>query len=72
MAFVQLLVGNDKTKNIAKAIECIRTAKDKGAELVALPECFNSPYGTSWFIKKIEELYKLNMFVNFNIYFRIF
>lgn len=46
MALVQLSVGADKSKNIAEAVKEIHKAKQKGAQLVALPECFNSPYGT--------------------------
>lgn len=47
VALVQLSVGPDKAKNIAAAVKEIHEAKNKGAQLVALPECFNSPYGTS-------------------------
>ncbi|XP_077290568.1 omega-amidase NIT2 isoform X2 [Arctopsyche grandis] len=58
VAFIQLAVGPDKTKNIAKAVESIRNAKQKGAELIALPECFNSPYGTKFFNEYAEEIPK--------------
>ncbi|KOB69306.1 Omega-amidase NIT2 [Operophtera brumata] len=47
VALVQLSVGADKPRNIAEAVKEIHKAKQKGAQLVALPECFNSPYGTS-------------------------
>lgn len=40
-------VGFDKAKNIKTAVSAIYEAKNNGANLVALPECFNSPYGTS-------------------------
>lgn len=42
-----MAVGSDKKRNVSKAVEQIHKAKSKGAQLVALPECFNSPYGTS-------------------------
>lgn len=47
IALVQMSVGPDKQKNISEAVKQIYTAKQAGAQLVALPECFNSPYGTS-------------------------
>ncbi|CRK91105.1 CLUMA_CG004793, isoform A [Clunio marinus] len=49
IACIQLKVGTNKTENVARALEKIREAKMKGAELVSLPECFNSPYGTKFF-----------------------
>lgn len=47
IGLVQMAVGADKKKNIAEAVKMIHCAKEQGAQLVALPECFNSPYGTS-------------------------
>uniref|UniRef100_A0A2A4JWA6 omega-amidase n=1 Tax=Heliothis virescens TaxID=7102 RepID=A0A2A4JWA6_HELVI len=49
IALVQMVVGMDKKKNVATAIQQIHKAKDSGAQLVALPECFNTPYGTKYF-----------------------
>ncbi|KAG5667462.1 hypothetical protein PVAND_015442 [Polypedilum vanderplanki] len=46
---IQLKVGANKSENVARAINKIRDAKMKGAEVVSLPECFNSPYGTAYF-----------------------
>ncbi|XP_028175421.1 omega-amidase NIT2-like [Ostrinia furnacalis] len=43
IALVQMLVGPDKAKNVAAAVKEIHKAKQRGAQLVALPECFNSP-----------------------------
>ncbi|XP_063830229.1 omega-amidase NIT2-like [Ostrinia nubilalis] len=43
IALVQMLVGPDKAKNVAAAVKEIHKAKQQGAQLVALPECFNSP-----------------------------
>ncbi|CAB3244146.1 unnamed protein product [Arctia plantaginis] len=49
VALVQMSVGFDKKKNIQVAVNAIYEAKKNGAQLVALPECFNSPYGTKYF-----------------------
>lgn len=43
---MQLAVGENKTVNISRAVSFIEQAKQRGADIVALPECFNSPYGT--------------------------
>ncbi|XP_026498157.1 omega-amidase NIT2 isoform X1 [Vanessa tameamea] len=56
IALIQLAVGPDKAKNVASAVSEIHKAKDKGAQLVALPECFNSPYGTKYFDEYAEEV----------------
>ncbi|CAH2982291.1 unnamed protein product [Chilo suppressalis] len=56
IALVQLAVGSDKAKNVAAAVQEIHKAKEKGAQLVALPECFNSPYGTKYFEEYAEEV----------------
>jgi omega-amidase len=53
---VQLKVGANKTENVTRAITKIREAKAKGAELISLPECFNSPYGTSFFPEYAEAI----------------
>jgi len=49
LALVQLAVGKNKTENISRAAAKISEAVDKGAKIVSLPECFNSPYGTKYF-----------------------
>ncbi|XP_052866611.1 omega-amidase NIT2-like [Anopheles cruzii] len=57
IALLQLKVGASKTQNIENAVSKIRTAvADKGARVVALPECFNSPYGTQHFPEYAEEI----------------
>ncbi|XP_050350072.1 omega-amidase NIT2 isoform X1 [Nymphalis io] len=56
IALIQLAVGPDKAKNVASAVSEIHKAKEKGAQLVALPECFNSPYGTKYFDEYAEEV----------------
>ncbi|XP_018563400.1 omega-amidase NIT2 [Anoplophora glabripennis] len=48
-ALIQSRVGKDRTKNLENAARLIAEAKKGGAQLVALPECFNSPYGTKFF-----------------------
>jgi len=56
VALVQLGVGAKKTANVAKAVSFIKQATDKGAHLVVLPECFNSPYGTQYFAEYAETI----------------
>ncbi|XP_055591056.1 omega-amidase NIT2-like, partial [Uranotaenia lowii] len=57
IALLQLRVGPSKEENISNALTKIRSAaKDNGARVVALPECFNCPYGTQYFAKYAEEV----------------
>lgn len=42
-----MLVCEDKNENLKRATRLISEAKQQGSSVVALPECFNSPYGTS-------------------------
>ncbi|KAL7022782.1 hypothetical protein ACKWTF_012380 [Chironomus riparius] len=53
---IQLKVCANKTENVARALNKIREAKMKGAEIVSLPECFNSLYGTSYFPEYAEPI----------------
>lgn len=53
-ALVQLQVCEDRVTNLINAAKMISKAKENGAKLVALPECFNSPYGTSFFSQYAE------------------
>ncbi|KYM92629.1 Omega-amidase NIT2 [Atta colombica] len=46
LALVQLSVGDDKATNVSRAVSFIERAKQERADIVTLPECFNSPYGT--------------------------
>lgn len=48
-ALIQSRVVADKTKNLQHAAKLVKDAKDLGAKLVCLPECFESPYGTQFF-----------------------
>ncbi|KAJ3197642.1 hypothetical protein HK101_002070 [Irineochytrium annulatum] len=50
LALAQLAVTASKEKNLQHAREqVLRASKEGGANVVVLPECFNSPYGTSHF-----------------------
>ncbi|KAG8041680.1 hypothetical protein G9C98_000678 [Cotesia typhae] len=45
LALAQLLINSNKQTNIEKAVSFIELAKKQFADVVILPECFNSPYG---------------------------
>lgn len=51
LALVQLKVGSNKQLNLANAARLVASAAstDFKANIVVLPECFNSPYGTGFF-----------------------
>ena len=44
IGLIQLLVQADKSVNLSRAADFIREAASKGAQVIALPECFNSHY----------------------------
>lgn len=47
----------NKTENIQRACDSIRsTVKEHSPRIVALPECFNSPYGTKYFDEYAESI----------------
>ncbi|KAK5080727.1 Omega-amidase nit3 [Lithohypha guttulata] len=46
---IQLAAGSDKQKNLSHAREKILEAAKAGAQVIVLPECFNSPYGCQYF-----------------------
>ncbi|XP_061399342.1 omega-amidase NIT2-like [Musca vetustissima] len=57
LALIQLKVTKDKLANLQHASEKIREAvKEHKPRLVALPECFNSPYGTKYFPEYAETI----------------
>uniref|UniRef100_A0A8C6PA95 omega-amidase n=1 Tax=Nothobranchius furzeri TaxID=105023 RepID=A0A8C6PA95_NOTFU len=49
LAVVQLQVTRVKADNLSRARRLVKEAADEGSKVVLLPECFNSPYGTSFF-----------------------
>lgn len=56
IGLVQMAVGMNKLENIKRAVTHIQDAKQKGSNLIVLPECFNSPYGTKHFQQYAEEV----------------
>jgi len=56
LALIQLTVGPNKLDNLKRATQLIKEAATNGAQLVTLPECFNSPYGTGYFAEYAETL----------------
>ncbi len=44
LGLVQMSMKDDPKKNVEKALDMIREASRKGAQIVCLPELFNSPY----------------------------
>ncbi|KAF8538367.1 carbon-nitrogen hydrolase [Trichophaea hybrida] len=60
LALIQLKTGSDKTANLTRASEKVALAAKAGADIVVLPECFNSPYGTEHFPNYAEPLPSLS------------
>ncbi|KAI9503190.1 hypothetical protein GGI25_001885 [Coemansia spiralis] len=56
LALVQLAAGAQKAVNLAHARTKVLEAAKAGANMVVLPECFNSPYGTQYFAQYSEEI----------------
>ncbi|KAI8372848.1 carbon-nitrogen hydrolase [Radiomyces spectabilis] len=57
LALIQLGgTGSDKQKNLQLARQKVLEAAGNGANVVVLPECFNSPYGTKFFPEYAESL----------------
>lgn len=56
IACIQLASGPDKSANLSNARNKILEAAHKGANIVVLPECFNSPYGCDYFPSYAEQL----------------
>src|SRR3712207_540337 len=54
LAVCQVSVTDDKGRNIDNAERMIRKAVENGAQMVVLPEIFNSPYDTRCFSKYSE------------------
>ncbi|XP_019752313.1 omega-amidase NIT2 [Hippocampus comes] len=49
LAVIQLQVGSVKADNLSRARRLIDEAAGQDSKVVLLPECFNSPYGSSFF-----------------------
>ncbi|XP_067157439.1 omega-amidase NIT2 isoform X2 [Apteryx mantelli] len=56
LALIQLQVSAVKSDNLQRACGLVKEASAKGAKVVALPECFNSPYGTQYFKEYAEKI----------------
>ncbi|KAI8899527.1 carbon-nitrogen hydrolase [Globomyces pollinis-pini] len=56
LALIQLMVSSNKQNNLNRAAKLVKEAATKGANVIVLPECFNSPYGTGYFASYAEEL----------------
>ncbi|CCU76976.1 nitrilase family protein (Nit3) [Blumeria hordei DH14] len=56
LALIQLASGSDKTQNLQNAWDKALQAAKEGANIIVLPECFNSPYGCDFFPKYAESL----------------
>ncbi|XP_006868709.1 PREDICTED: omega-amidase NIT2 [Chrysochloris asiatica] len=56
LALIQLQVSSIKSDNLTRACSLVREAAAKGAKIVSLPECFNSPYGTKYFPEYAEKI----------------
>lgn len=55
-ALIQSRVGANRSENLENARKLINQANTLGAQLVSLPECFNSPYGTKFFNEYAESI----------------
>ncbi|KAI1428624.1 carbon-nitrogen hydrolase [Xylaria sp. FL1777] len=56
LSCIQLASGADKAENLSHARDKVLEAAGAGANLVVLPECFNSPYGCAYFPSYAETL----------------
>lgn len=56
LACIQLASGADKAANLSHARDKVLEAAKGGANIIVLPECFNSPYGCDYFPSYAETL----------------
>ncbi|KAK9475092.1 carbon-nitrogen hydrolase [Dipodascopsis tothii] len=56
VALIQLAAGADKAKNLSRVKSHVLTAASNGAQLIVLPECFNSPYSVASFPQYAEAI----------------
>lgn len=59
IGLIQMLVTDDKEKNLIKAEAFVREAAGQGADLIVLPEMFNCPYDSDYFRDYSEEKHGL-------------
>ena len=57
IALIQNRVTKDKQKNLDRAFSLVRQASNSGAYLIALPECFQTPYGNQYFADFAEPIH---------------
>lgn len=60
LGLCQILVGDDKEINLKTASNAIEEAVNKGADIIVLPEIFNSPYSNDSFPIYCEYIPKVN------------
>ncbi|XP_015246967.1 PREDICTED: omega-amidase NIT2 [Cyprinodon variegatus] len=56
LAVVQLQVSSLKADNLSRVRRLVKEAAGQDSQVVLLPECFNSPYGTSFFSTYAERI----------------
>ncbi|XP_032888517.1 omega-amidase NIT2 isoform X2 [Amblyraja radiata] len=56
LALIQLMVSPLKANNLNRIGTLVKEAASRGAKIVSLPECFNSPYGTKYFRENAERI----------------
>ncbi|KAK9462097.1 carbon-nitrogen hydrolase [Lipomyces oligophaga] len=56
VALIQLAATADKARNLARVKEHVLKAASNGAQLIVLPECFNSPYSVAAFPEYAENI----------------
>ena len=56
IALIRLHVRADKSVNQSRAANFIIEAAARGFQVIVLPECFNSPYGTKYFPEYCETI----------------
>ncbi|XP_078265716.1 omega-amidase NIT2 isoform X1 [Rhinoraja longicauda] len=56
LALIQLMVSPLKANNLSRVGALVKEAASRGAKIVTLPECYNSPYGTKYFAENAERI----------------
>eukprot|EP01084_Bolivina_argentea_P168685 292480_1 len=60
LGLCQIMVGDDKQQNLKTACNAIQEAVNKGADIIVLPEIFNSPYSNDSFPVYCEPVPEVN------------